>query len=136
MPTAVQTSNPASPYGTGVWVNQPSNYMLLVSGPDYVADCLITRLQTSYLFYDLSFGYDVDNIVGAANNGLIQNAMLQIEQQMTADPRVQSALAQCTINDVVMTIQVNVTLKYGEQFGLIGTSLANTPVTTFQWSVN
>ena len=108
-------------YGTGVGVNTGSAYFELLSGPDLVMDELITRLNTAYLWYDPSYGFDLSSYEGSSQ-AWDDVAMLcsKVETQLKRDTRVATAVATGTASGEALSLSILVTLSGGESFALVG----------------
>lgn len=118
---------PAQMYGTGIALWTGSSYIVTLSGVELVQDALITRLNTAYLFYDQSYGIDINSFAGASTSQPVQNICQQISSQLLLDSRVKSAPAVGSLDDNGnLTINVQVTLQPGgETFALIGQPLTS-----------
>lgn len=120
-------------YGTGVQANGDSAYLTLVSGIDCVADDLITRLGTAYLFYDLSFGFDVEGMLNKANQGNFSADFAIIRSQVLQDDRVSNCSVDGSFDGTTLTVNINVTLNLGETFTLVGVA-STLPDSTFTFT--
>jgi hypothetical protein len=124
-----------SPYGNTIgWYNM-SPTMALEYGVDAVADDILVRITTPYLWFDPTFGYDVTQLVNAAsaNPTVLLGPLLR---QINLDSRVancngSSANWDSETNTLTLTVIVNLTS--GQTFNVIG-SISTLNPSQFQFS--
>lgn len=106
-------------YGSDLDITTPG--FSLISGPEYVVQCLVFRLQTSFLFYDPSYGYPVGlNLINSATGGDASAISNAIEAEALKDDRIVACTASVSLSDTTLTINISIELSQGETFDLVG----------------
>ena len=108
-----------SPLGTTIGWFDMDPTMPLLTGVDAVADAVLVRITTPYLWYDPSFGYDVNQLLNASVAS--PTVVLQrINREIKKDPRVSSATGTASFSGETLTISIVVTLITDQTFTVIG----------------
>lgn len=111
--------------GRAVAYADPNPTFRQVIGVDAVADNLIVRLTTRYLFYAPTYVIDVASYVNrAATNGQAALAQLEADVLRVArlDPRIATVSATASIVNNTFSLNVAVVCEGGGSFALVGSA--------------
>ena len=114
--------------GTTIAYANMTSTMSTVSGVDCVADDIMNRIQTSSLFYDADYGYDVFGLVNASTNSA-SAVSSRVEAEIKKDDRVSFVTVQSSFVAGTLSMTIQVLCSNGQTFTLVG-SLSSIP--TFQ----
>lgn len=118
----------ANPYALGVAVAyaDPNPTFRRVVGTDAVADNLIVRLTTKYLFYAPTYTIDVASYVNSAAKGNGGTALARLEADVLRvallDPRIARASATASVVGTAFSLNVQCDVDGAGPFTLVGSA--------------
>jgi hypothetical protein len=103
-----------------------------LSGVDAVYDSLIARITTQYLWYDTTYGIDIDSYVNSCITSP-QSALVPVLRQIKLDPRVSNVTGTTSYDGTTLSISLLITLTTGQTLTIVGNA-STQPASAFQFS--